>query len=609
MGVFENPLVRSSQLEKREYQVSIAEAATKQNVLAVLPTALGKTEIAALAAAHFLQNHWDMKVLVMAPTRPLVAQHYERFLRLLRVKEEHTRVLTGETNPAQRMHEWTGGARLFFSTPQTFLNDYEQGLDLSRFSFMVMDECHRSRLRYAYTRIADAYMRECQHPIILGLTASPGATRERIAGICSALKIGRIEARTEEDPDVRPYVHPIELEWKKVELPREYSELCSALRNMELKKIEALKKRGRIPKPASAVGRGDLVDLQRRLVAEAKSHGTLWPAVMLAAEAVQMSYLRELLGSQGNEAALAFIKRMRSSGKRTHKMVLAELDSMGFEVKVAALEDHPKIPALKEILTSQILQSPESRILVFNQYRDSIQHIVSVLKGEGINVERFVGQADKSGSEGMSQEEQLQILEKLKIGDLQALVLSSVGEEGLDIPSADLVIFYEPVPSEIRFIQRRGRTGRVRVGKAIVLVAEGTADSAYMWVSLRKAKKMGEIMGKLESELQPIPRGPEPPLSPMPAEAMAPEQLEPEEIQTPDEIQKDEAKRFRHELGQNVKRVLSEVISSPGASVERISDRLGLPKSDVHVAVEKLIEEKTLERVEERVWPAGVVAR
>jgi Fanconi anemia group M protein len=530
MGIFENPLVRKSQLERREYQVNIAETATKQDVLAVLPTALGKTEIAALAAAHFLLNHWDMKVLVMAPTRPLVAQHYERFLRLLRVKAEHARILTGETDPAQRMHEWGGGARLFFSTPQTVWNDHEQGLDLSGFSFIVADECHRSRLRYAYTRIAVAYTKECQHPIIMGLTASPGATSERIAGICSALKIERIEARTEEDPDVRPYVHPIELEWKKVELPQGYRELCNALRDLELRKIEKLKKRGRVPKPARAVGRRDLVDLQRRLVAEAKSDRTLWHAVMLAAEAVQVSYLRELLGSQGKEAALAFIGRMRASGKRTHKAVLRELDSIGFEAKVRALGEHPKIPVLKEIISAQNLQSPESRILVFNQYRDSIQHIVSVMKGDGIRAERFVGQADKNGSEGMSQGEQLQILEKLKRGELQALVLSSVGEEGLDIPSADLVVFYEPVPSEIRYIQRKGRTGRVRIGRAVALVADGTTDSAYMWVSLRKARRMREIIEKLEPELQPIPRGPDPPLCSMPAEAMAPERHEPEDI-------------------------------------------------------------------------------
>jgi Fanconi anemia group M protein len=104
----------------------------KQNVLAVLPTGLGKTEIAVLATAHFLLNHWDKKVLVMAPTRPLVAQHYERFLRLLRIRPERARVLTGEIEAAQRMREWMNSEiKLYFATPQTAWLDHERGLRLS----------------------------------------------------------------------------------------------------------------------------------------------------------------------------------------------------------------------------------------------------------------------------------------------------------------------------------------------------------------------------------------------------------------------------------------------------------------------------------------------
>ena len=45
-----------------------------------------------------------------------------------------------------------------------------------------------------------------------------------------------------------------------------------------------------------------------------------------------------------------------------------------------------------------------------------------------------------------------------------SLVATSIAEEGLDIPEVDLVVFYEPIPSEIRYIQRRGRTGRKTAG-------------------------------------------------------------------------------------------------------------------------------------------------
>lgn len=65
----------------------------------------------------------------------------------------------------------------------------------------------------------------------------------------------------------------------------------------------------------------------------------------------------------------------------------------------------------------------------------------------------------------MSQREQEEIIQRFRDGDFNVLVATSVAEEGLDIPSTDMVIFYEPVPSEIRSIQRRGRTGRTRTGR------------------------------------------------------------------------------------------------------------------------------------------------
>ena len=49
-------------------------------------------------------------------------------------------------------------------------------------------------------------------------------------------------------------------------------------------------------------------------------------------------------------------------------------------------------------------------------------------------------------------------------GEFNVLVSSSIGEEGLHVPDVDLVVFYEAVPSEIRYIQRRGRTGRTTPG-------------------------------------------------------------------------------------------------------------------------------------------------
>jgi Fanconi anemia group M protein len=70
------------------------------------------------------------------------------------------------------------------------------------------------------------------------------------------------------------------------------------------------------------------------------------------------------------------------------------------------------------------------------------------------------------------------------------LVATQIGEEGLDIVECDAVIFYDTVPSAIRYIQRRGRTGRKGPGEAIILIAKGTRDEAYYWISQRRERQM-----------------------------------------------------------------------------------------------------------------------
>ncbi|UCE15591.1 MAG: hypothetical protein JSV12_06870 [Candidatus Bathyarchaeota archaeon] len=57
----ENPLIWPEIVETRLYQQTVAENACQENTMVILPTALGKTVVSALAAAHFLCNHWNMK--------------------------------------------------------------------------------------------------------------------------------------------------------------------------------------------------------------------------------------------------------------------------------------------------------------------------------------------------------------------------------------------------------------------------------------------------------------------------------------------------------------------------------------------------------------------
>ena len=81
---------------------------------------------------------------------------------------------------------------------------------------------------------------------------------------------------------------------------------------------------------------------------------------------------------------------------------------------------------------------------------------------------------------------------------------TSIGEEGLDIAETDTVIFYEPIPSEIRKIQRQGRTARTRTGKVLVMITKGTRDEAFYWSGYHKEQKMKKILYEMKNEQENV---------------------------------------------------------------------------------------------------------
>ena len=154
--------------------------------------------------------------------------------------------------------------------------------------------------------------------------------------------------------------------------------------------------------------------------------------------------------------------------------------------------EHPKIIKLKEIL-----QPITGKALVFTSYRDSVEIIHQKLVEMGISAGFLIG---KAGESGLKQKKQIETVQKFRDGDYKVLVATRVGEEGLDISEVNLVIFFDNVPSSIRYIQRKGRTGRKDYGRLVVLIAKDTTDETYYWIGRRKviaAKSMGEKMSKV----------------------------------------------------------------------------------------------------------------
>ncbi len=511
MDYIEHPLIKENSIEARVYQQVIFDSVRKENSLVVLPTGLGKTQIAIMLAAQRITNFPDLDVLMMAPTRPLVLQHRETFSGLMTLASDDFSVVTGRISPQERKSVWNKG-KVFFATPQTVERDIVSGrVSLDNFSLLIFDEAHRAVGDYPYGFIAESYESEAEEPLILGLTASPGGTSERIKKVKENLCIRNVEVRSDEDSTVKPYVQPVELERVLLDLPEPVAKIKKFLEKQLKDHLKELKKMGFLDSIQN-VGKKDLLDVQKKIKKGQKEMGPSPPrrfftGMMEQAASFRLSHCIELLESQGLNSLKNYLDKIsnqvnKQGASKSLKLLLRDprmKKVINLVESSAGRVENPKLEKAKQIIMKQVTEKPNSRIILFAHYRDSASQLVDSFEDlNGVRPVKFIGQADRGEESGLSQKEQENILEKFREGFYNLLVSTAVGEEGLDIPGVDLAIFYEAVPSEIRSIQRRGRTGRKRPGRVVVLLMKGTRDEAFYWSAYHKEKRMKETLREMK---------------------------------------------------------------------------------------------------------------
>jgi Fanconi anemia group M protein len=500
------------EFKPRIYQQTILNTAVKYNTLVVLPTGLGKTAISMMLAAHRLQNYPESKILVLAPTKPLVEQHLQTFKKYMDIDESKLALFTGLVKSEKRQELWKN-AKIVFSTPQGLENDIiSNKIDIKDVSLLVFDEAHRAVKGYSYVWVADRYSKIAKYPRILGLTASPGSDTESITEVCRNLYIEQVELRSDDDADVRQYVQDIEMQWVSVELNEDINSVRNYLISCYRRKLKDIEELGVVQRNLNGVSKKEIISMQAHLHGELARGDKSFPllkTVSLLAEALKVEHALELVETQDLDSLKNYIETLKEQAVTTKiqavKNLIADVDFRNASAKTDLLiernVEHPKLIKLREILTDMFSEGDGKKIIIFTQFRETGAKIVGEInKIKGVNARLFVGQQKKALT-GMSQKEQIETLGKFRNGDFNTIVMTSVGEEGLDIPSVDEVIFYEPIPSAIRTIQRRGRTGRNEKGKVTVLVTKGTRDEAYRWSSHHKEKRMHRILKDIKKTI------------------------------------------------------------------------------------------------------------
>ncbi|RZD32505.1 MAG: hypothetical protein CXT77_00175 [uncultured DHVE6 group euryarchaeote] len=472
-------------LKLRTYQEQILGKIVNKNSFVVLPTGTGKTIIAIALAALQIDKG---KILIMAPTKPLTVQHEKSFKEYFRPGAEVVH-LTGAILPTKREELWKT-SQIICATPQTIESDlikrYFKPEDIS---LAVFDEAHRATGEYAYVWLAKQFSKHSQ---ILALSASPASDQQRLDEIKENLFIDNFELITEENPHLKKHLKKKKIERIMIELPSEYKKIKIYLQNILTKHVNILYTRGSLKnQDISHLRKLELLKTQRALFSQREKGPDTYFLVSELTVLIKLLHLIEMLETQNLHTFTASMEKIESQAKSTKasQRIINEWDFKRAKITAQNLidegVDHPKIAKILELTRNRA-----DKVIIFSQLRKTVEFLT-----EQINIhtqskaKSFVGQ-----KEGMTQKKQIETLEQFKDDEFNVLVATSVSEEGLHIENADIGIFFEPVPSALRTIQRRGRIGRINIGKVYMLITKDTIDEKYYWVSYHKERRMKELL-------------------------------------------------------------------------------------------------------------------
>jgi len=503
---FMQPMISHPRLkdgvEARAYQLDAAKECLSGSTLLVMPTGLGKTAVQWMAMAENLEG--DGKIVLVAPTTGLVAQQASMAKDFIDIDEDLIITLTGQIRPNKREELWKD-AKIIMATPHVIRNDAISGkILLSDIDLLICDEAHHATGSNSMAQLGDLYLNASGKAKVLAATASPGVKASSVLEVVKRLGIERLHVTKRNDDIVTPYVTEMSIDENRLILNENLTNFIIPLKLLLNEEVEFLRRAGFLIW-TGRVTAAALDEAQRR-VSAAINRGDVrgFDAAKRISDLRRLTRLIDLLETQGLRCAIMYLERARQDKDRKTKRFLSLPQVAKFYSECKEMEEiHPKPPLVEKLVNESLHKG--GKVIIFTEYRDTVNNLLNTLKNDKIKPGRFVGQASKGSQIGMKQSEQIEQLNRFRNGDINVLIATSVGEEGLDVPAADCVILYEPVPSAIRAIQRRGRTARKTDGTVKVLIAQNTRDEYVQNAAKNREIAMYKTLDKLQSQAR-LPR-------------------------------------------------------------------------------------------------------
>jgi ERCC4-related helicase len=480
------------------FQQKILDKIGGDALIVGLPTGLGKTYLAGAFIARE-STRTTCRTLFLTPSVPLGVQQTLFARRMLNLKDAY--FISGSIPPERRraLNVWNAGFAV--TTPQTFYNDilsrFASKIDGAKregdpieylaqifrkkgfafpYSLVIADECH------GYIGETDGYSillaaKACGSQI-LALSATPQLhAPERLRELKKVF--GQIEVFSVEEPEIR------------VHMPERIIALIPVFANPKLLAVYA-----QLHEVAHMYQeRVKKMYGPQHLRGYCRNKSHMLCVCLLALRIMKFRIVEDGASSVRNYG----IWRLR------------ELNSSKRELSGKSIYE-----AYQEVLKSEFNHkiSATMTILGRREFEKAIVFVESVeaAKQTGMMLQKQYGVervAVLVGKGGMSMEQQasalLQFRDKANI-----LVCTSIGEEGLDVPVADIEIWMDPPSNPKKWIQRFGRIlrqpGGKKTAKTYALISMKTHERNKLLGTKRRVERVYDFTQNLvEEELPKAP--------------------------------------------------------------------------------------------------------
>uniref|UniRef100_A0A8C6HMI2 RNA helicase n=1 Tax=Mus spicilegus TaxID=10103 RepID=A0A8C6HMI2_MUSSI len=558
------------ELQLRPYQMEVAQPALDgKNIIICLPTGSGKTRV----AVYITKDHLDKKkqasesgkVIVLVNKVMLAEQLFRKEFNPYLKKWYRIIGLSGDTQLKISFPEVVKSYDVIISTAQILENSLlnlesgdDDGVQLSDFSLIIIDECHHTNKEAVYNNIMRRYLMQKLRnndlkkqnkpaiplPQILGLTASPGVgaakkqseAEKHILNICANLDAFTIKTVKENLGQLK---HQIKEPCKKFVIADDTRENPFKEKLLEIMgSIQTYCQKS----PMSDFGTQHYEQWAIQMEKKAAKDGNRKDRVCAEHlrkynEALQINDTIRMIDAyshletfytdekekkfavlndsdESDDEASSCNDQFKGDVKKSLKLDETDefLMNLFFDNKkmLKKLAENPKyenekLIKLRNTILEQFTRSEESsRGIIFTKTRQSTyalsQWIMENAKFAevGVKAHHLIGAGHSSEVKPMTQTEQKEVISKFRTGEINLLIATTVAEEGLDIKECNIVIRYGLVTNEIAMVQARGRA-RADESTYVLVTSSGSGVTEREIVNDFREKMMYKAINRVQN--------------------------------------------------------------------------------------------------------------